>query len=343
MRFYDNTRLSAYRDCPRLYYFRHVRHWRPAGIEWPLVFGASWHAAMDVVWTSLLDHKSGHIPHELIARKAYKAFIKKWIDEGAPPPEQIDYELAQEISPRTPMHAYEMLVGYVVNRAALVQDYELIAIERPFAVPLDPKEKLFYIGKIDKALRLKSSGKVRGIEHKTSTAYKKGGPFRGSYVDSFSPNSQVDGYLYAMHILWPGQVAGVWVDASLVHKIEEGFSFIPVDKQMRMLDAWLWDTRQWINRVEEDHDRLMLQMATAAERPIMQAFPKNTNSCFNFNRACQYIDCCKAWPNPIGKERPMNMIEEKWDPLEHIGPIPGVTDAKSESEADEDEPHEPLP
>lgn len=328
MRYYDNTRLSDYRSCPRFYYYRHERHWRTAGIEWPLVFGASWHSAMDVVWQSLLDHNLGQIPHELIARKAFKAFVKRWIEEGAPAPENIDYELAQEISPRTPGQAFEMLIAYVFDRAKLLQDYSLIAIERPFAVPLDPKEELFYIGKIDKAVRLKSSGKVRGIEHKTSTAYKKGGPFRGAYIDSFSPNSQVDGYLFALHLLFPGEVSGVWVDAALVHKTEEGFTFIPVDKQLRMLDAWLWETRNWIRRLEEDKERLALQEHSGGgfSRPVMEAFPKNTNSCFNFNRACPYIDCCKAWPNPLGKAMPQNMIETKWDPLEHIGPIPGVTD-----------------
>lgn len=329
MKLYDNTRLSCYKDCPRMFYFRHIRHWRPAGIEWPLVFGASWHAAMDVVWQQLLAFKGGEIKHELIARSAYKAFIAKWIEEGAPPPEQIDYEQSLEIAPRTPSQAWEMLVAYVFERAKIIQDYELIAIERPFAVPLDTHEELFYIGKIDKALRVKASGKVRGIEHKTSTAYKKGGPFRSGYIDSFSPNAQVDGYLYALHMLWPGQVAGIWVDAALVHKTEEGFTFIPVEKQLKMLDAWLWETRQWISRVEGDKDLLRRQEESNIAQQTMEAFPKNTNSCFNFNRMCPYMECCRAWPNPIGREMPPSMIEDKWDPLQHIGPIEGISDGKA--------------
>ena len=320
---YDNTRISAYKDCPRLFYFRHIRHWRRDGIEWPLVFGSSWHAAMDYVWRKLLvEREPGPIKHELIARGAYKEFIKQWIEEGAPPPEQIDYEMQQEISPRTPVHALEMLLGYVHAKAKLLDDMELISTEQAFAVPIDAKKDIFYIGKIDKKIRLKSSGRVRGIEHKTTTAYRKGGPFRGAYIDSFSPNSQVDGYLFALHMLYPGKVDGIWVDASLVHKHEEGFMFIPVDKQLKMLDAWLWETRNWVQKIEKDKKKL--EDSVDGSDPYMQAFPRNTNSCWNFNRQCAYYNMCRAWPNPHGREMPEDMVEEKWDPLKELGPIEGL-------------------
>lgn len=321
--FYDNTRLSAYKDCPRMFYYRHVRHWTRGGFEWPLVFGSAWHAAMDHVWKKLLsERESGPIKHDLIARGAYKKFVDKWIEEGAPPPEQIDYEMQQEIAPRTPLHALEMLMGYVHAKAKLLDDMELIAIEEPFAVPLDDAKEHFYIGKIDKQVRLKSSGRIRGIEHKTTTSYRKNGPFRAAYVDSFSPNSQVDGYLFALHMEYPGEVDGVWVDASLVHKTEEGYMFIPVSKQMKMLDAWLWETKDWIKRIEADKEELQ---ATKESDPYMKAFPRNTNACWNFNRQCPYFNLCKAWPNPKGREIPEEMIENEWDPLKELGPIDGLT------------------
>ena len=326
MKLYDNTRLSAYRSCPRFFLFRHMFHWSREGVEWPLVFGASWHVAMDYVWRKLLMERSGPIDHELIARGAYKKFVEEWINCGAPPPEQIDYEMQQEIAPRTPMQAYEMLVGYVTIKAKLLDDMELIATEKPFAVPMDESQETFYVGKIDKQVRLKSTGGIRGIEHKTTTAYRKGGPFRSGYIDSFSPNSQVDGYLFALHMMHPGKVEGVWVDAALVHKTEEGFMFIPVDKQLRMLDAWLWETKDWIRRVEADKEEFYY---ASPSDPYLRAFPKNTASCWNFNRQCPYMDCCKAWPNPKGKPMPPSMVMEPWDPLAEIGPIEGLQDAES--------------
>lgn len=285
------------------------------------MFGSAWHKAMEVIWAAISPPAIAP-SKEVVCKIAYAAFLKEWTDEGMPPPEEIDYEQEKEFSPRTPAQALEMIVAYVDQRYAHRADFELIAVEKPFAVPLNPDDpNLFYVGKIDKIVRRRN--KVLGIEHKTSTAYKKGGPFRGTFVDSFSPNSQVDGYLYALHMMFPDQVGGVWVDAALVHKNEEGFMFIPVERQLQHLDSWLWEVREWIERVEAD--KIEAGNSRAAS-PYMKAFPKNTNSCWDFNSACAYLGMCKAWPNPIDKPIPAGFTAKRWDPLEHIGQIEGVTD-----------------
>src|SRR5262245_37123792 len=189
LRLYDNTRLSAYKTCPRMYYFRHVRHWKPDTAEWALLFGASWHAAMDYIWSAYL----GEHPHkgstEEIARGAFSAWKDKWMAEGGPDPDEMDYTLIEELSPRTPGNAWEMIVAYVHDRKEQLRSFKLVEVEKAFAVPLDTQEPLFYIGKIDKLVI--RDGKYLGLEHKTSTAYKKGGPFRSGFIDSFSPNAQV--------------------------------------------------------------------------------------------------------------------------------------------------------
>lgn len=313
LRLYDNTRLSDFKRCPRLFYYRHVRNWRRDGTRVALAFGSAWHSAMEVVWAMLIANER---PNNEVAEVAMTAFIDTWTREGMPAPADIDYEQEQELSPRTPGNALEMIHAYIETRSPQLRsgELELISVERPFAVPLDPNDPtLFYVGKIDKIVRTKS--KWRAIEHKTTTAYSKGSKFRGSFVDSFSPNSQVDGYLYALHMLSPGAVDGVWVDAALVHKTEQGFKFIPIDRQLEQLDSWLWETRSWIDQVEANKARLE---ETGTQDRYMPAFPKNTNSCHDFNTSCSYLDLCKAWSNPVGKPLPPGFVEDKWDPLEHL-------------------------
>jgi hypothetical protein len=321
LRLYDNTRISDYKRCPRLFYYRHVRDWRPDGTRTPLVFGGGWHAAMEVIWAGMTP--PAIMPSkEILAKAAYIAFCKYWQDEGMPPPDEIGYEEEKELSPRTPSQALEMIVAYIDYRVRNRDDFELVSMEKPFAVPLDPKDPtLFYVGKIDKVV--KRRGKIIGIEHKTTTAYRKEGKFRSTFLDSFSPNAQVDGYLYALHMMFPDQVGGVWVDAALVHKSDEGFMFIPVERQLQHLDGWLWEVQDWIGRIE--HDKIEAQRAKASD-PYLRAFPKNTNSCWDFNSACVYLGLCKAWPNPIDRPIPAGFTAKRWDPLEHIGPIEGVTD-----------------
>lgn len=316
MRLYDNTRIKDYRRCPRYYFFRHNRAWKHNGDRaWPLAFGAAWGEAQNVIWPRLCG---GLEDDRDLILDAYNAFCEEWKKFDMPFPMSMQDE--EEMSPRTPGTALEMIVNYVEDRKQQAREMELIAVERPFVVPLDPKDDtLFYVGRMDKVVRRR--GKVLAIEHKTTTAYKKsnsGVPFRGAFLESFSPESQVDGYLFALHMDFPGKVGGVWVDAALVHKtVNDGFTFIPVERQLRHLDAWLWEARSWISQIEAHTAKLQ---ELSPNDLYMAAFPKNTNSCFDFNRSCEYQDLCKARPNPLqwGTEAPPAYETNVWDPLDHI-------------------------
>lgn len=311
---FDNTRLSDFKRCPRLYYFRHVLHWVPDYKRIPLIHGSAWHKAMEYIWA----HAPGYTGHPRdIVMPAYEEFLKEWETLGMD--RNLSAEQEKELSPRTPRTALNMLLGYVEARAHMFRDPSLkvLSIERPFVVPLDPeRDDQFYIGLIDKIIQYR--GKVLALEHKTTSQYRKNGPFKNSFVDSFSPNSQVDGYQYALHILYPDQSGGVWVDAALVHKSEEGYLFIPIERQQQQLDGWLWEVRYWIEMVKMNQEELQ---KVRPEHTYMAAFPKNTNSCFDFGSACAYLDMCKAWSNPVGKSLPPSMKIEKWEPLDHIGPV----------------------
>ena len=316
---YDNTRISDFRRCARYFFYRHVLHWAPDRKSAPLVFGGAWHKAMELVW------EKGTVAganKEEIADEAYEWFIEDWCESGMPHPSDIDFDMQKDLSPRTPMHAQEMIIAYLDKRWDAFQrgDFLVKEIEHGFAVPLDPDDSsLFYIGKIDKIVQCAPrNNKIVGIEHKTTTAYKKnefGPKFRPIFMESFSPNSQVNGYLYALHLTYPGNVGGIWVDGALVHRTEEDFIFIPIEQQMEQLNAWLWDTRSWIDLIEGN--KAALDNASEDD-PYMAAFPKNTNSCFDFNVACPYIDLCRGMPNPLGRGTPNGFTKTVWNPLDHI-------------------------
>ena len=315
LRLYDNTRISDYRRCPRYFYYRHIRGWAPAGSpRAALVFGGAWHAAMDSLWSNI---SKGIKDKDQLVEDAYGAFVQHWTEEGLPDPRNLSYEEQKGMLPRTPMVGMEMILSYLEKRVNLISTCEVMDIERPFIVPLTPDDPtLFYVGRIDKVMRYQ--GRIYGIEHKTTTAYKVDGHFRSTFLESFSPNSQVDGYLYTLHMSFPDdKIGGVWVDAALVHKEDhEGFQFIPIDRQMPMLDSWLYDVNDWIERIEADKAKLE---RVKGSDPYMAAFPKNTNSCFDFNQSCIYLYLCKAKPNPHGESVPPGFEESPWDPLEHLG------------------------
>lgn len=318
LRLYDNTRLSDYKRCPRYFFFRHCQGWVLDGpAKAALVFGGAWHAAMDRLWECVAARQT----RDDVISAAFGAFITYWIKEGMAPPQEIDLNLSNELMPRTPARALEMLEAYYDARQRFILDVEILEIERPFAVPLSASDpSLFYIGRIDKIVRADSKS-IRGIEHKTTTAmrlnHRKEQHIAPMFMESFSPNSQVDGYLYALHILFPEPNIDVWVDAALVHKLGEDFAFIPVERQMQMLDMWLWETHHWVAQIEENKARL--EKASEADR-FLAAFPKNTNSCFDFNTQCVFLSLCKARSNPLTwPEAPNGYKVDHWDPLSHIG------------------------
>ena len=335
-RFFDNTRVQEFRVCPRKYYFRHVIDLVPSG-RWspPLVFGSSWHAAMDTLWP-LVAKNAPKMGDQEVVNAAYENFLDTWIDQGAPHPDDMTADEIKDLEPRTPFNAKEMLYEYLLQRRTFISDCEMLAVEKPFAVPLDPNNPdLFYVGRLDKVVR---KGKNILIpEHKTTTLYSVKGIFRNTFLDQFSPNSQVDGYLHGGHMVYGDDVKAVWIDGALVHKkVHDGFIFIPVERQTSQLDAWLWETRYFIDQIEgnwaayEDEK----ERGGPETNAYMAAFPKCTNSCQDFARNCPYIDLCKSWSNPMGRETPAGYVQDPWSPfdrleLDKIGMVKGEGDARN--------------
>jgi len=313
-KFYDNTRCSAMKGCPRKFYFRHRLHWTPDISGPALVFGSAWHNAMDVVWT-LLAADPGRKTAE-IAQAGFAAFLNKWEEEGMTPYGEMGPDEIAKLGARHPGTAAEMLYSYIDTRRAMFQSksFELISVEQPFAVPLDPNlPNLFYVGRIDKVF--KYQGDILVGEHKTTAMYSKAAGFRSSWIDSFSPNSQIDGYMYAARMTYGDKVRAIWVDGALVHKTEHDvFKFIPIERKWEQLDAWLWETRYWIDQIEAN-DAILEHLNPDSSTPYLPAFPKNTGECATYS-GCTYMDLCKAWANPIGKPLPGGFRKEKWSPFE---------------------------
>ena len=294
--FYDNTKLSAYKDCPRKFQLRHRLHWRSKGISLPLTFGLAWHEAMSVVWK--FYHK---VPLRELPDYALAKFIETWEAQGLS--SQLGVEDIERMTPRTPSVAHEMLHGYLEARKPMLEQAELLADEQPFAVPL-PETEVWYVGRLDKIVRF--SGQLLVLEHKTTTEYKKDGGFKTAYVEGWFSDSQVKGYQFGGALFFPG-LKQVWVDSALVHKTAHNFfRFIPVEHSAPLLQEWIEDTREWVARIQRDIRR--------------GYFPKNENSCMGKFGACPFLDICRTTAEPQAlTEPPPGYIKEEWTPFDVLG------------------------
>jgi hypothetical protein len=305
-RFYDNTKLSAYKDCPRKYFLRHVMQWRGEGTAVPLVFGQSWHAAMDIVWKH-----ANNLPQDDLIQGAMANFMETWSGEGFP--EQLDMEQTQAFTPRTPSIAHEMLHHYTVERERLLKDCELIETEQPFAVPLPNLDRSWYVGRLDKVISYNGMHLV--IEHKTTALYSKSSNFQSNYIEGWFSDSQVKGYQFGAGLYYPG-LNQVWVDCALVHKtVHDAFRFVPVSHNFELVKEWLADTEQWVERVARDEQEFL-----RAGHLTPGCFPKNENSCYGKFGSCSFLDICRSTADiPKSMSVPPNYIVEEWSPFETLG------------------------
>jgi hypothetical protein len=310
--YYDNTMISTYKECPRKFYFAHKRHWRLAGAAMPLIFGLAWHEAQNVIWGGYQFVTSDKITEDDLVESAMDEFNRVWADEGLTPWGDMSPDEQEKVGQRNPMVAKEMLYAYLDKRRFILELAKIISVEQPFAVPIYPnRPDLWYIGRLDKNVEF--NGEHLVIEHKTTSEYKIDGGFKNQFVDSFFPNSQVDGYIYAANML-DSKVKQVWVDAALVHKkVHDAFKFIPVVKNPEQLDGWLFDTQEWIRRIEEDTAKWEGEEQSGS---TMQCFPKNTNACQGKYGTCTYRSICTAYSNPEVHDLPEGFIEFVWAPFD---------------------------
>lgn len=325
---YDNTRLSAFKRCPRYYYFRHNRHLILGGDrKAALVFGSSWHAAMDKVWgiaQSSLVRKSDILD---VAEAGLEAFLTKWQEEGFPA-DGYDFLNDKDLAARNPGVAHEMLINYVSQRQSFFAGehgtFKILEIEKPFAILIrkaDPEKNtndVYYIGRMDKVVEW--AGRIWVFEHKTTSMYAKAGGIRQQYLDGFSPNAQVDGYAFGAFAEYGKKFKGVMIDVALVHKtVNDKFTMHPVVQRKEQLDAWLFDAQHWVNSIQYEQQFLQQKHNTLKDYEYLPAFPKNTNSCVDFGSLCAYSDLCKMVPNPARiDDVPQGYETDVWEPIDFL-------------------------
>jgi len=328
IRLYDNSRLTLFDSCHRKFFLSNEMGWRLSGTEIAPGFGNCWHASMDVVW-KMICVREGDDPrryasteHAFISEKAFEAFMHEWHEQELPDPN--NFTAIDSLMPRTPAVAKEMLWNYIEINWDFIAQCELIGVEQSFLVNLDTNDPhLFYSGRMDKVILNRNTGYIEVVDHKSTMSYAKHGFFRDYFSESFSPNSQVDGYSYAAYLCYGDKYNGdVRIDAALVHKkVHNGFRFFPVKRSASQLDAWRWETLDRIRSIEANKGALEGQKEDerkGLDHGYMASFRKDNGACFDYMRPCIYLDTCKYVPNPHMEDPPPGFDVKHWSPFDKM-------------------------
>lgn len=298
---FDNSMISMYRACPRFYYLRYVLGLVPDRPQSPaLTFGLAWHAAMDAVYKTRGDEEAARF-----------AFEEEWLKQGMTL--DMSPEDEENLAPRTPMIAFEMLSNYIESRRKMLDECVVLSVEQPIAIPFPGLDDTYYVGRLDKVIQWNG---IHVMDHKTTTAYSVKGQFRPDYISSWNWSTQMKGYQVAAQPYYP-TMQDVWIDAALVHKkVHNAFRLIPVSHFRPLLEEWLWDTRRWIQEIEREEQDLADNNYVVPKG----GFRMNEDEAYGKYGPSPFLDLCSTGIIPrLGDPPPPGYKIEKWEPFDIHG------------------------
>lgn len=286
----DSTKLQAFMDCPRGFFFEYILGWRTDEPNIHLVFGSAWHEAMHYLF------KEGFKEKQIM--QAYDLFLSVYKESF---PDE-DSWTQQPKSPGTALKGLAAIASVWEKR-----EFEPLYFEVAGSVPVTAEDSMTF--KMDLVLRDESG--VWCNEYKTT------GRNTQAWREKWELLPQIAVYTHALKsmchaygIADPSEVQGVRV-VGLVTTKDPQVPILPFRISDNIMLAWLWEIRHWIEQLKWN----FRQLAEAKESdPVMRAFPRNGYSCSKFG--CKYPGMCSMWANPLKKCQsvPPGYKVEHWDP-----------------------------
>jgi hypothetical protein len=276
----SNSSLNLYRLCPKRYYWHYIEDLTPRKTHAGLILGTTIHKAFD------LYYKGSDM-------KSIVAYIDKTYKDtmATLPPE--DQEQCY-IDSKTAMG---MFLNFPFNQMV----FDKIESEREFRLPI--MKGIEYVGRID--------GKVEEKGHKWIRELKTTGEVRSMFENRASVSSQATGYTWAMTVVDKEPIVGVLYDGirkpRLIKKVSEDmyefgqrvyldycdekkkesyFYRYPTYRTTTDVELWLEDTKSVAKSIKRAREKC--------------DFPRNTGSCWVFNKECEYRRICmERKPDPM--------------------------------------------
>ena len=296
MKLFSASRLETFQNCKLRGYYAYVCYWKPqTRSSYAADFGSCIHAALDGIATA--ENKKNALERGL-AR-----FNSKWHELEMPEGEEFDRNL-DDLRAHTPTVAKAILEGYIARNFARNKMLKLLSVEQEFILPFLKfgKEDIFIRGKIDKIY--KSAPGVRGIDHKTTSAYKAPGNFRDDFLSSFYPNDQMTLYSWILGTLYGnmGQNEMI-VDAILVWENAKGtvtaYTQLPLTHSEEDIEQWKISTESVISDILARVEGSKFVRENLSDPEVLNYFPRNTSHCIGKYGRCPYYQLCAYNSKPL--------------------------------------------
>lgn len=292
---HDATKIQAYMNCPRKYFYEYVLGWRPEEPNIHLVLGEAWHRAMEILLLYGYDADAVTLAY-MELEKYYRQFFPPIMDDS--------------FYPKTPGFAKEMLYNYVTRFPNDHLDTETIYTETSGSVVVDDKHEVYF--RLDAMLRGKTGlfkDKFFAREHKTTS--------RNTYVwrDQWTLKIQIGVYSHVIKCIFGPDAKGVEINGAIFAKTKPDFVRLPILIDSSKMNVWLHTVRRWMKSIDREFELLA---DCKEEDDVLTAFPMLSENCTNYNKLCTYHDFCVSWSNPLRRLEPipMGFVTSHWNPVE---------------------------
>lgn len=297
---WDSTSLSAFKQCPRLYYYSIVLGYEPKQRSYHLTFGLLYHSALETY-----DHeRSRGMDHDSATCAAvYQTLVKTWDKQLQRPWNSGDSYKNRFTLTRTIVWYLDHFADDPIRTIQLANGKPAVELSFRYEFPFrfSNGETVVACGHLDRLGEI--SGSTWVVDRKT-TKHDLGDRF----FEQFTPDTQMTWYTLAGKVIGSVPVQGVILDGAQILVNSSRFQRQPISRTQSQLDEFISDIKHYLRSAEQ-----------YAEDSY---WPQNTASCFNFG-GCKFRSICSR--SPEVRDQFLNdqtMFQKRiWDPLQVRGDV----------------------
>lgn len=286
----DNTALSAYTKCARLYWISYDQHYRAAGPPTPaLNYGTGFHSVMQY------NYKARVCSEEDLIAGARDFAFDRWQLSTDPTDYRTFDRLIVEYQKflrhwGSPWEEPGETLGW--------PDEPLVEI----GVDLDLGVRHPYAGKLDRIFRL--NGNLYIEDHKTTSQ------LRSDYFRQWEIDNQMIGYAVLAGEVIGEPVAGVRINLHVIRKSDSVFERKTIPFSDPRKRAWRQNYDAQLELIERS------KTIYAETGDLTRAFPQSFNACAGKYGMCPMSGVCADDPAIMQRTLDQYFIRNPWNPLE---------------------------
>lgn len=219
---YDNTMIQNFLNCPRYYYWRHVRHLVSTRPAVQLTFGIAVHSALETYY------KGAGI------EAALNAFAESWTAANIEGTDRHNLE-----------NGLGILTHYFGFYPVEQEAWDVKHVELPMEMQL--RDNYYYFGKIDLVVLWRDYGYLV-IDHKTTGIVPN-----DTYMTMVNPGRQFTGYIIYL-TEWFENVYGAMLNAIYVNKASRQCARAITTRSEEMMATWVVETLDIIKSIERHQE-----------------------------------------------------------------------------------------